>query len=409
MALIPSAINPVYLFKTDEPAYWDQNYYGPDRGNYFRKWPKLTDFRIYFQSDTAAVNGYVKDCDGVLIDTLLAPTLITDNYYYFNVPITSGYPEGKSFIITLSRNAAEFLIVTNTLGGGVGATVHNGSGASVVFSKSIVIQNITVSLFIAVAQTLPADIYWYKVNPADGNDKKLLAVTAQTFVGTGNMDVTLNFPLASVASYWSKGDRLTFVIFPRGVDVLTFNCATKGVTNVSQLETGIAEQAAGSAEIRVNTSLGTKISIAGYEALFSEQFRVVNYMKPSIKNQTLVSYSNKRLYQGIPANTEIRTFWPISFWQTNNPQQFEDIEILPGEFTRLRNELNNETMMETDYLPPYMHRSIQLSLAMDTVKINDVEQIQRSEYSYAFPNRHYALSKGKVTLTERKSIVRNVI
>jgi len=247
--LIPSAINPIYFFKIDEPVFWQQNFYEVDRGNYVRNFKQGIVFRIYFQADGVATAAIKRCSDGSTALALPAPVNITGNYYYVDV----------------------------------------------------------AALALALKQK-----YYFTI--------------------------------------------------------------TKGA-----------------------------------EVVYSEQFQLRPVTSFTVRTQPVVAYSNKRLYQGIQPNTEISTYWPIQFWQTKNPQQFEDIEILPGEFTRLRNELNNETMMETDYLPPYMHRSIQLSLAMDVIKIQSVEQIQRSEYAYDFTNRHYQLSKGKVTLTERKSIVRNVI
>jgi uncharacterized protein YjiK len=64
--------------------------------------------------------------------------------------------------------------------------------------------------------------------------------------------------------------------------------------------------------------------------------------------------------------------------------------------------------MVTEYTPSYIHEKLKLILSLDTVKINGIEYIQRNEYIFT-EQRHYALSKGEVDLTERKSITRNVL
>jgi hypothetical protein len=119
-------------------------------------------------------------------------------------------------------------------------------------------------------------------------------------------------------------------------------------------------------------------------------------------------YSNKNTFLQVPANTENRLYLPIEFWQRSNPQEYEDVEISAGEFVRVRNEQHRIVKLKTGFLPSYMHEKLKLILSLDVVKINGIEYIQRNDYIFT-EERHYALSKGEVDLTERKSITRNVL
>lgn len=141
----------------------------------------------------------------------------------------------------------------------------------------------------------------------------------------------------------------------------------------------------------------------------SEQFRVVSSTSPFITQQTLIQYRNVKAFAGIPSNTLLATYLNISFWMQKNPQTYEDIEIAPGEFTRLTNEVHRTLKLELDYSPAYLHEFLQVVLGLDYVFINGKEWIMRNDYMYDFPNKHFALAKGQCELTERKSILRNTI
>jgi hypothetical protein len=125
--------------------------------------------------------------------------------------------------------------------------------------------------------------------------------------------------------------------------------------------------------------------------------------------QTLIQYRNIKAFAGIPSNTLLSTHLNLSFWMQKNPQTYEDIEIAPGEFTRLTNEIHRTLKLELDYSPAYLHEFLQVVLGLDYVFINGREWIMRNDYTYDFNNRHYALAKGQCELTERKSILRNTI
>ncbi len=141
----------------------------------------------------------------------------------------------------------------------------------------------------------------------------------------------------------------------------------------------------------------------------SEQFRTALTADYNITRQTLIQYRNVKEFAGIPANTLMQTYLNISFWMQKNPQTYEDIEIAPGEFTRLTNEIHRTLKLETDYYPAYLHEYLQIVLGLDYVFINGKEWIMRNNYAYDYPNRHFALTKGQIELTERKSILRNTI
>lgn len=141
----------------------------------------------------------------------------------------------------------------------------------------------------------------------------------------------------------------------------------------------------------------------------SELLEIVPITSYYFTKQTVVQYKNIKEFAGLPANTLVTGYWDITFWQSKNPQTYQDIEITPGEFTRLTNHIHRVMKLETNYYPAYLHEMIQVVLGLDYVLINNKEWIMRNDYSYEFGNRHYALAKGTIELTERKSILRNTI
>jgi hypothetical protein len=141
----------------------------------------------------------------------------------------------------------------------------------------------------------------------------------------------------------------------------------------------------------------------------SEQLMFVAASSYYITKQSVIQYKNVKQFAGAPSNTLMIGYWDISFWQQKQPQTFEDIEIAPGEFARLTNEIHRTFKLETDYSPAYVHEHIQTVLGLDYVFINNREWIMRNEYAYDYSNRNFALAKGMITLTERKSILRNTI
>src|SRR6478736_2836728 len=92
--ILPSAINPLYVFRLDEPVFFQTNFYGPDRGGYIRKLPTNFSYRLYFQSDAVCAVSIVR-CDNSAVTFIGNATLITGNYYYIQIPVAS-WPENVS-------------------------------------------------------------------------------------------------------------------------------------------------------------------------------------------------------------------------------------------------------------------------------------------------------------------------
>jgi hypothetical protein len=421
--IIPSSLNPIYIFQPDEPVFWLNNFYGADRGGYVRRWFTGQHFKIYFRSTTVGANVVtsVYRCkDRSSLTVLPAPVLISGDYYYVDVMLITPINElTENYYIIIRENVNTTMITSGLSGLAVSDAIISGNtgyGVRFVLPRSYNPEFVDLQVGVSVAQISPTDVYWYKVDPANPINKQLLAQSTITIVGTGIIFLNIPVPAAAIVS-WSKGDVLAMTMFARGADVFSIPFGISYTDNLVRTNSCLVFEDGGS---RVSPAPSTEAiepivyyfantNLRGWEAVYSELTRWGSTQSPITTSQTLVSYSNKKLYQGIQANQSIRTYWPISFWKKNNPQVFEDIEIVPGEFTRLRNELNSETMMETDYLPAYMHKQIQLAVACDNIVVDSVEQIQRAEYNFDYSNNHYALSKGQLRLTEKKTIQRNII
>jgi hypothetical protein len=123
---------------------------------------------------------------------------------------------------------------------------------------------------------------------------------------------------------------------------------------------------------------------------------------------------NNKSWLDVPAAQSGVATYRAEFWLKNFPQEIENIEIVPGRFTRLRNEQRRQVRFYTDYQTDDNHEHLKLLLSFDSVKITELGTVPTVEYimeeSYEnTPVNKYALSRGNVWLTEQPTIVRNVI
>jgi hypothetical protein len=127
-----------------------------------------------------------------------------------------------------------------------------------------------------------------------------------------------------------------------------------------------------------------------------------------------IEVTNNKSWLDVPAGQTIVTTYRAEFWQQRFPQEIENIEIVPGKFTRLRNEQRRQIQFYTDYQTDANHEHLKILFSFDSVKIANVGEVPTTEYimeeSYEHtPIKKYALSRGMVWLTEQPTIIRNVI
>jgi hypothetical protein len=265
------------------------------------------------------------------------------------------------------------------------------------FERSFNVESFSVQINIAVGMVNLVDIYYYRVNPDNNQDVTLLGQSAEDWTfSTGTVLKFGTLPNVVAKRQWSKGSILKIIIVPRGVDA--FSLAYLGGPTVG-VETPYVEGSV------VNYQVAVVAELQGVDCIYSELFQVY---RNKTQDQAAITFKNKRAWAHMPANVD--GYGLVQTAELNNvfPQEYEDIEVAPGEFTRLRNEQKTQLALETDFMPDYAHEQLKLQMSCDQFAINNVEYIQQEPYTFD-PAKHTALSKGQVTLTERKSILKNVI
>lgn len=127
----------------------------------------------------------------------------------------------------------------------------------------------------------------------------------------------------------------------------------------------------------------------------------------------LIEYSNTDDFDGITYTSQSPDpiFYlriPALFYQESNPQEQEDIDLTDGVIVTLLQEIQEKTLLETGYMPNYMHKKLQKVLMCDTI-IVDGNQYRRRDPYQDTPVKGYNLKKATVLLTRYDSVERNTI
>jgi hypothetical protein len=124
----------------------------------------------------------------------------------------------------------------------------------------------------------------------------------------------------------------------------------------------------------------------------------------------LMSYSNATSFDGIVDSSPIPVFnlrIPAVFFEEENTQEQEDIELSNDEIVRLYDKIEEKRLMRIGFMPHYMHRKVVLALAYDFVEIDGKYWIRRDEYKKNEGDRHYPLKTAQVQLTDKNFIKEN--
>ncbi len=127
----------------------------------------------------------------------------------------------------------------------------------------------------------------------------------------------------------------------------------------------------------------------------------------------LITYTNSVDFDGIVYETgsPVPYFYlrvPAMFYQEDNPQTEEDMELANGEIVTTIQKLQKKRVFEIDYVPNYMHKKIQKVLMHESVTIDGTQWKKRDAYE-SEPVKKYNLKTASVLLTKYDSIIRNLI
>jgi hypothetical protein len=411
----PSLLNPIHIFKSEEQVFWlNKQNVTANRGNYCKEIAARDTCGIYFESSEATANYILLNCDdfsqvtdgGTPVGG--AAQSLGGGIFYVNYVNPPSELNKKMFLFLYGDLNQGDHVLNNVIGT---ATAVTGSAPPTWISAFINIRNACLLNRIEVEVTVGQEgDYPVRIQVARNGDLKNLETVYETPVSFPPGTYVAGIPIFTNTGWakavvWGKGDVMVFSIQNTGDIAIRYN-NQGGVKSDNYL---------GYEFIPSFRYLQPAVRLYGYDGAIGELILTrptaappINYGYYNPDETAEFIYSNKNTYLAVPANTENRLYLPIEFWQMENPQEYEDVEISAGEFVRVRSEQHRMLQLKTDYLPGYMHEKLKAIMSLDVVKINGVEYIQRNPYTTNF-NRYYALSKGEVMLTERKSILRNVL
>lgn len=127
----------------------------------------------------------------------------------------------------------------------------------------------------------------------------------------------------------------------------------------------------------------------------------------------LIEYENTSDFDGInyEAGSPGPAFQlriPAMFFEEENPQEQEDLELSNGVIVTLRQSIVEKRKLETGFMPNYMHRKLQKILMHDSVYIDGDYWKKRDSYD-TNPVKKYNLKTASVLLTKYDSVEKNTI
>lgn len=127
----------------------------------------------------------------------------------------------------------------------------------------------------------------------------------------------------------------------------------------------------------------------------------------------LIEYSNESDFDGIVYSdiSPRPTFYlrvPAMFFEEDNPQEQEDLVLSNGVIVTLRQGIQEKRLLETGYMPNYMHKKLQKVLMHESITIDGDGWKRRDPYE-SNPIKKYSLKRASVLLTKYNSVLKNTI
>jgi hypothetical protein len=124
-------------------------------------------------------------------------------------------------------------------------------------------------------------------------------------------------------------------------------------------------------------------------------------------------YSNNRnfaglIYEDISPETTFSIRIPAIFFHDRFPEEDNVIQLTES-IEKLSGTLTSQRLLETDYIPYYMHRKIQLILKHQTVLIDGQYWTKQEPYEIQDGDRRWPVKKAKCFLTEKNYVQRAIL
>lgn len=137
-------------------------------------------------------------------------------------------------------------------------------------------------------------------------------------------------------------------------------------------------------------------------------------IKPTVPNTLLIRYSNARPYAGIDFQllAEGETFAlriPAIFFHERFPGEGESLELSRGKIVNVNGVLRSQRLLDSGYMPYYLHRKIQLILNCQYLEIDGHTWTKQEAYEIQEGLKRHPLKRATCWLTDRGFVARNVI
>lgn len=128
----------------------------------------------------------------------------------------------------------------------------------------------------------------------------------------------------------------------------------------------------------------------------------------------LITYGNVNrnfaglVYVDASPDIEFQIRIPAIFFHSQPAMEQKGID-LTSKSINTYSQFKNKRLLETDYMPDYMHKKVMQVLMHHYVLIDGREWVAQDPYEIVEADRRWPLRKAKVLLTDKNSIIRNIL
>lgn len=127
-----------------------------------------------------------------------------------------------------------------------------------------------------------------------------------------------------------------------------------------------------------------------------------------------ITYSNNRnfaglVYEDVSPAQEFSIVVPAVFFHERFPEEDEAIELSDSRIINLNGVVRAQRLLDTAYMPYYMHRKLKLIFKHNSVTVGDLAVTKQDAYEIEEGDRRWPVKKAKCWLTEKDFVQRNVV
>lgn len=139
----------------------------------------------------------------------------------------------------------------------------------------------------------------------------------------------------------------------------------------------------------------------------------VHYFTETVPDSILITYSNHinvfgLVYSDISPDVQFNLRIPAIFYHQRFPEEDEVME-LTDQLVTLNGSMRRQRLLDTDYLPYYMHEKIKLALKHQYVQIYNKFWTKQESYDIQDGNRMHPEKKAKCWISETEYMQRSVL